>query len=96
MSAAKFDAMRAANRAMELWDRTSGPWATDAAGVSPKNERGFSDIHHPNAVSFSRTGAALRAIEEQVGRGKSINRLFVAVLKWMPERLPVDCAGAGR
>lgn len=73
-----FNKATAVKRAEQLWDRASGPWAVDVNG-NPVLRGHFSDIHSPLAVSFNRTGAILRAIEEQVGVGNATSPQFVSV-----------------
>lgn len=73
------DYAKAETRARLLWTRHTGPWAVDADGKPVMKANGFTDVHSPKAVSFNRAGAIIRALEEQVGAGKSTSRQFATL-----------------
>lgn len=76
----------AESRVRALWTHNTAPSVTDADGRPLRKPTGFPDVHHPEAVRFTLTSAITRAVEEQVGRGQSTNRHYVALL----ERLDPD------
>lgn len=70
----KLDYALATRRANELTSREHGSWAHDANGTSV-------GLWSPDVATLSRDGAILRAIEEQVGRGRATSRQYSTVLR---------------
>jgi hypothetical protein len=91
MAAKGIDYTAAVARVKELWTREQGSWAHDVAGRSV-------GVFDETAVSYSKAGAIIRALEEQVGSGACTSRQYTTLetrlADYRPNWLPVPKARA--